>query len=875
MAAPLVGRDHQLARVERHLTGPGQAAVIHGSEGVGKTRLAREVLARAEQRGYATIQLVATPSAASIPFAALAALLPATDGPIDDTASMIRACRSHLEEKTSSTAMVVLVDDAHWLDRGSLSLLQHLVALPRLRLLLTVRADAPAPAEITGLWKDELALRVDLDPLGRTSTERLVELTLGSPAHPATAETLWESSRGNPLFLRELLLAARELGHLVDRDGTWELTQALSITPRLADLVSTRVDGLDDSARMGLEALTLIEPLGSASFLRLLGAETVAQLEASETIEVTQVGRRRQVRFGHPVYGEVVRATTPQTRLGQVADLLLDTLPTEQASRRTDHAMLAKLWSIAGRPGRAELFIAAARQALSAADHVSAEEMASSAVDRGGGLEALLTYGEALVYRGRPDVAEQTLSSAADQATGNEHVARVALLDAHNALFNRGDPARADEVLVQASRQVEDPGWRDQLDATRALTAVMRGDMHLALEASDPVRNHDDPEPRVLLGVLTVSTVANTMLGNIAAARQDLARAAPLVEPLREALPLANDQIGITGVLTELHDAQVSEAVALAEKGYALALAAGMPGPSGAWAVALANASVTAGRMADAQRLTDEAEARLQGGDPLALRGTALSLGVLCAAALRDLRSAFGLLERLRTAGDGDLRTRIHTGRAEVWVTAARGDLQQACRLAAEHGRWAVDATHHVWGAMTLHDAVRFGNAAEVRADLVALSAEHDAGLLQLFADHAVAFEEQDADALRDVASRFSSGGAQLYAAEVMAQTADVLHRQGQRRAAVTAGTAASASLRRCGDVVTPALLRVEDPLTTREREIAIMARRGMSSPQIADALTLSPRTVDNHLAAIYRKTGIDGRHELDKIVLGDRGDAG
>jgi DNA-binding NarL/FixJ family response regulator len=451
----------------------------------------------------------------------------------------------------------------------------------------------------------------------------------------------------------------------------------------------------------------------------------------------------------------------------------------------------------------------------------------------------------------------------------------VALLQIHDALFNRGDLARADELVVEASGKVEERGWRDQLDATRALTAGLRGDLRGALAISEPLRRREDVEPRVLLGVLTVSTVAHTLLGDLVAARHDVCRAVPLLEPLQAALPLAGDQIRIIEVGGELYDGRVSAAVALADKGYELALEAGMAGQVGSWAVTLAMTLVSAGRLTDALRLTDAALANLEVADPLALRATALCFRVLCAAALRDEpEPSAAILEQLQASGERDVRVRIHAGRAQVWLTAARGDLEGASRLAVEHGRWAVGASHDVWGAMTLHDAVRFGHPELVEADLAALASAHNAELLQLFADHAMALNSQDPDALRDVAARYSAGGAELYAAEAMAQAADELHRQGQQRAADTATTAASELLSRTNQAITPALLHAQDPLTNREREIAIMARRGMSSREIAETLVLSPRTVDNHLAAVYRKAGIDGRHQLHDLGLGEEPDS-
>ena len=53
------------------------------------------------------------------------------------------------------------------------------------------------------------------------------------------------------------------------------------------------------------------------------------------------------------------------------------------------------------------------------------------------------------------------------------------------------------------------------------------------------------------------------------------------------------------------------------------------------------------------------------------------------------------------------------------------------------------------------------------------------------------------------------------------------------------------------------------EPLTGREREVALLAASGMATKDIASRLFLSARTVDTHLARIYRKLGVAGRAEL------------
>ena len=55
--------------------------------------------------------------------------------------------------------------------------------------------------------------------------------------------------------------------------------------------------------------------------------------------------------------------------------------------------------------------------------------------------------------------------------------------------------------------------------------------------------------------------------------------------------------------------------------------------------------------------------------------------------------------------------------------------------------------------------------------------------------------------------------------------------------------------------------------LTTQQREIVVLASRGLTNSEIADRLFLSPRTVDSHLYRSYPKLGIAGRHQLRDLV--------
>jgi len=79
----------------------------------------------------------------------------------------------------------------------------------------------------------------------------------------------------------------------------------------------------------------------------------------------------------------------------------------------------------------------------------------------------------------------------------------------------------------------------------------------------------------------------------------------------------------------------------------------------------------------------------------------------------------------------------------------------------------------------------------------------------------------------------------------------------------------AEAELRACGVTAQtpPAAPGALDKLTAQQREIAILAGRGLTNGEIADRLFLSPRTVASHLHRSYPKLGIAGRHQLRDLI--------
>jgi DNA-binding CsgD family transcriptional regulator len=211
---------------------------------------------------------------------------------------------------------------------------------------------------------------------------------------------------------------------------------------------------------------------------------------------------------------------------------------------------------------------------------------------------------------------------------------------------------------------------------------------------------------------------------------------------------------------------------------------------------------------------------------------------------------------------------------ARAPVAAVLGDRAEAIELAVAAAGFARSQHALPFEAMALHDVVRLstGRTAALLAAadrLTALAADTDSGLVAVLAGHAAAVVCGDAADLERAAGSLAGLGADLLAAEAFAQAAAVHQHEGRTASARRLRTQVGLVLGRCEGATTPVVNDLSAPqLTARERDIARLAAEGLSNQQIADRLTISKRTVDNHLHQVYEKLGIAGRAELAALLL-------
>ena len=315
-ATPLVGRSEELGFAERALReAPGGGVVIMGAGGVGKTRLAREIAGRVSaSRETGVVWVSGTRSAAGVPFGAFAHLLPALDARgLDRLAVMMLARRAVLELAREDSALLV-VDDAYLLDDASAALVHQLVMARAVHVVATVRSGEPAPDAVVALWKDGWLECLDLQALDRVALGQLIAELLGGAADVRAVARVWEQTRGNALFCRELVRAAVAAGALAVEAGVWRWRGGLPAVGRVWDLIDARLSELDPDDLTALELIAVADGADAVLLDGLVDSAARLGLARRGLVDELTDGGRTVVTLSHPLFGEAIRARMPAVR---------------------------------------------------------------------------------------------------------------------------------------------------------------------------------------------------------------------------------------------------------------------------------------------------------------------------------------------------------------------------------------------------------------------------------------------------------------------------------------------------------------------------------------------------------------------------------
>jgi DNA-binding CsgD family transcriptional regulator len=872
VAWPLVGRRAELEALSAVLadTHPG-GVVLASAAGIGKTRLAREALARAKAAGWDVEWLAATRAAASIPFGVVSHLLPPAERLGDDRLDTLRRAAELLAERSRGRRLILGVDDAHLLDDASAALVHQLAFRGLAVVVATVRTGEPAPDSVIALWKDGLARRLDLSALSAAATTELLDRALGGPVDGVTRKEVLRVSEGNPLYLRELILGGLESGALRQVDGVWRWTGRLAGATRLAELVEARLAAAGERARAAVELVAWGEPLAVVVLEGLIDRDAVEAAEEGGLLVLERSGRRTLARLAHPLYGEVLRATLPLSRARAVAERLAAAFGAG-ALRRRDDLLRVGAWQLeAGVATNPALLLKAARQAAARFDHELNERLARAAVDAGGGPTAVRVLAETLEWQGRHAEAVAVMEGE-PPAQGAERV-RWASIRAGNLYWGLERTAEAEEILKQAA--VAEEGGEEAV-AMLAWILLFDGRLPEAVAVAGRVLDQPEAPAQALVWAATAAVPALGSLGRLGEALAVADRGLAMARAHPEDLPWGETQLGLVRCQVLLGAGWLAEARAIAEAGYQAAVADRSSERTGGWAGFRGLVDKAEGRIATAEASLREAVALLDEQDPYRFMRWCLAELASVAALAGDQKAAAGWLDRADArAGEANRYFDPWVELDRAWVAAAAGELSRAVDLATRAADMARASKQFTFEAGALYDVARLGAPASVRQRLEELAGWLEGRLAAVLASSAVALAAEDGAALDRVGAAFQDLGALLLAAEAKAAAARA-HRATGRDASANASQEQAAALAAACQGARTLGLGSAIPvsvLTTREREVAMLAAAHISSREIATRLHLSVRTVDNHLGRVYAKLGVSNRAQLATLLeVGERG---
>jgi class 3 adenylate cyclase len=491
-------------RLEEARSGQPQLVVISGEPGIGKSRLLREVLRTATNRGVEVfsgrcrehLDLPYLPFAASLlpRLHELAREDPALShhAPVIErllgvdrggTAAAERGPEGHdqtlvfvgVAAATIRLAQVqpllLVVDDLHWADRASLDLFTHLaleIADTALRepvavmIAATYREDARLPADVERLRREETFHDLTLRPLPAEEAGEMVR-SLGLPQSTRQIEdSVYHIAGGNPLFIENVV-------HQLTREAKPRTPSTLASLERaapreIADAIAVRLGELSEPAQSTLTLAAVIGDRFDPARIAAAGdvpAETVIEhLESAAAQGIVEHGDARTFHFGHPLY-----ARAAYTRVSP-------------AHRRRLHLEVAR--SLGAGPDPEQHAIEIARHLGDAGDEAGPGTVLRWC--RAGGERAwsLLAWAEAA------RCFEAATDAAGSMGAPPSEVADLAYR-AGVAHYRNSDPVPSRKFLERAEaayRAASDPRGvaRALTDRTRAQVTAGRFGTHVALE---------------------------------------------------------------------------------------------------------------------------------------------------------------------------------------------------------------------------------------------------------------------------------------------------------------------------------------------------------------------------------------------------------
>ena len=863
MSWPLTGRSQELGAIEAALSAPDVfGIVVSGPSGVGKSRIAREALSAAVARGSEGRWVIGTSSARALPLGAFSAWM---QSGVADTVQLVRGVIESLTAVSAGASMVLVVDDAHLLDDLSTFVVQQVVQRGAAKAVLTVRDDEPIPAAVQEIWRSGQFDRLDVQPLSLDESSSLLSATLGGSADPDAAQRLWRLTRGNALYLRNLVEQEVADGRLEVRDGFWRWLGDPIVAPGLVELVESRIGDLPAPVADVIDALAVGEPIALAALKRITDAAAVEEADNRGLIALDTHDGGAEVRVSHPLYGEVRRKRAAPTRLRRLRGLVAAELGA--SDDRDDVQTLVRRATLAldsDLAPDADLLVRAAHGAVWLADLPLADRIAEEAIRAGAGPEANFVRAHALSWLSQGDEAEMVLSGIATDRLSDDDRARLAFLRASNMLWVLADPARAKALIDDASRATS-PQARSYVDAFLTVYWFAMDQPDLATKASQDLALADLP-----------AVAATEMAWALAVIAADAGRTADAVAIAEAGYAGATQSLDAPQMRFNIADAHVSalllagrirDAIDVAER--VRQQAGDLPGAAHLLGAAVAGrVALGAGRLDAACSLLEQAAVAFSDSGHSLGWGYRYHLPRVTTLAMRGSLGDVAQLPALGEIARPFRSLSFERSLALAWLAAAEGAVGEAISILRSAAESAGTKGQFAAEVVCLQTATQFGDHSGA-ARLGELEAIVDGPRVGCAARFAEALRDGHVAALVAASEDFERMGDLVAAADAAAHAAVAYRDQGQRGSALGCSARADALAEQCGGVSTPALRQaVEDlPLTDREREIVMLLTADLSNRAIADRLMLSIRTVESHVSRAMAKTGSANREELANLL--------
>jgi len=910
----IIGREAGLARL-RGLVEPvpraGQVLLVTGEAGMGKTVLLADATGRARLAGMRVLSVTGRESESRLAFAGLhqllrpvlssAAGLPgrqaqallgalglsADPGAPDPLLTGV-AVLTLLSDLSEHSPVLVVADDAHWLDRSSLDALAFAgsrLDAERVVLLVGARGQAPPPGFDRGFPE------LHLGPLSAGDADRLLDGQPRPPRGRARAQVLAQAA-GNPMALIEL---AKVIADDPAASRRWA-AEPLPPGDRLTAVINSRFAALPEPARAALLLAAVADGpdlRAAATAVSGPGAQALVPAEQLGLVKIDRTG----LQFSHPLVRAAIYHSAPFAQRAATHRELAGALH-DQPDRRAWHLAAAAL-----HPDEhvASLLEATATQAQrrggTAAAALAMERAAELSPDPADQARRLVAAASAAVPTGQGDWV-QDLAGRALAVTADPELRMTARRAAGWAMAYSGRPSAALPALIsvaeEASRDQPALAWDALADAA---TVVYHSGAPAGCQAVSRVlgllENQGPPPvghgPRANAGPDRLWIQACT---DPFGSRSELIRYLRQISrsPLDEA---ALWRIGSAAWLLDESDL----AITLLQDAMQRLRAPGTRGTSGPGLTALGWAYIDTGRWEEALEAAAEA-ADLAEANQMDLVAAAAGLITATVLAMRAdsgaaRRHAARALAAVDPAECGLVAARAR--RALGVAALADGSCLQA--FAQLRGLFSDDGTplHNYASYLGVADlaaaAVRAGRRMEGRT-VISRALSHLHGIASPRLGQLIA---RARGILADPARTEAWSGKELAdpagdqwpfeRAQLRLDYAEWLRRRRRindakpvltqalgtfrRLRARSWAQRAEAELRACGVAVAgaPAERDALGELTPQQRQIVRLASDGLTNREIGDRLFLSPRTVSSHLYRSYPKLGVAGRNQLRDVI--------